>query len=184
MMLAPARRCASTLALLPLLLVVDPAQAIEPDSCWRRAYTAEHLDMHPAQSVAMIEVAFSMFPGEPDTRNAFVRVRFRDGPEVLTNHLFCHRSEAGPGMPDGLAVGSFSCYVDCDGGAFHAGPPVADMLFLRSTGFIVSGGCGEPQGPDETVAESRTVLDEGAAETTYRLLRIPTSACVAADAVP
>ncbi len=163
-------RLALALAALPAL-----AQAVEPESCWRRVYTEDHLAAQPAQTVRWIEVAFDAFPGEDDNREAFVRVQFRDAPEVLRAYLFCYRSAAERGMPADLPPGAFSCYVECDGGAFHAWRRDARTLLLRSEGFVVAGGCREPG--EDALPQFRRVIDEGDAATLYRLNRVDPASC-------
>jgi len=152
---------ALTCAALPAL-----AQNTLEAGCYERIYSAAHLAENPNQGVESIRLEI-----RDDQPDGYVLVslaarmstqgqarRDRVAGQVLEQGLFCPRD------------GSSECYVECDGGGIKI-TSQSDSSLTFQTGYVVIGddedGCGG----------TSTLVEPGAALTTYRLNAVAPALC-------
>lgn len=146
-------------------VMIASAGSVFADTCYRRAYSEDHLAKNPNQTVALIEMRFTE---GAENRQAFARVIFYDSSKVWTNGLYCWNEE--PADDPGATM---RCGVECDGGTFTVRPKGNDAVYLTTKGgFNVGGAC--PDGDDLLI---RTVSDTGAEKTVYRLDKVNVESC-------
>lgn len=96
------------------------ASAAAADSCWTRAYSAEHLAAHPGQDIVAMTLTID---SRPDPAFGALTIRLRDG-RVMTESLLCQRRG-----------GAFAfCGVVCDGGRFSITHRASDGAVLLRNG--------------------------------------------------
>ncbi|MBV7378294.1 hypothetical protein [Maritimibacter dapengensis] len=147
--------------------LVATAAPAEPQGCYTRHYSENHLAEHPEQLVANIWVEFST-----DTENG----GYYAGLGVTTvegGHV------AGTDLADGSFEQGLVCYgdrnpvlcaVDCDGGSFEVVRDTFESIDIRTVYLMV----GDTEGCGGAVD-----ISEGPGKpTTYRLFKSPPEGCV------
>lgn len=131
-------------------------------SCFSRSYSQAHLAANPKQTVKTLSIRFEgpAHDGPSTGEWGDVTVYFKADSRKFTQTLYCS-----------TYAGARHCGVECDGGSAALRWTNADTLLLKTSGFIVSGGC------DGTGEITRMVKDAGAETTTFRLNRAAMSAC-------
>ena len=141
------------------------------DSCYGRAYGADHLKKNRNQRVE--EMSFHHHPKiiglddgngniafDPKTAELFfqLKVKFRDSDQIY--------SDGGSCTPDG---NRYRCYIECDGGGFYLEDRSSDsILLINERGFSVSG-CGSEDYREVTPKTQDKV---------FRLNRLPAAVCL------
>lgn len=152
--------------LIAVLAALGSASLAE-QSCFSRSYSQAHLAANPKQTVETLSIRFEgpAHDGPSTGEWGDVTVYFKADPRKYIQTLYCS-----------TYAGARHCGVECDGGSAALHWRGADTLLLKTSGFIVSGGC------DGTGEITRMVKDAGADTTTFRLNRAAMSACPPLDA--
>jgi hypothetical protein len=172
-------------ALCPAAAAEAPVFTADQESCFGRVYDLAHLASHPQQKVTSLHVlrALGQRPDaenwRPGERGELIQkfredsmtgvtayVTFRDRKGVFNNWFDCHEDPA---------TGA-NCAVGCDGGSFNLKRASPDAVLLKTEGFVLVGGCGEP-GEEGKEFYFKPDADDKA----FRLDSKPVSACRAEE---
>lgn len=156
-----------TKILLSAVLAALGSAGLAEQSCFSRSYSKAHLAANPDQTVETLSIRFEGPARDGPSTGEWgdVTVYFKADPRKYIQTLYCSTYD-----------GARHCGVECDGGSAALRWINADTLLLKTSGFIVSGGC---DGDGEI---TRMVKDTGAASTTFRLNRVAMTACPPLDA--
>lgn len=141
------------------------------DSCYGRAYGADHLKKNRNQRVEEMSLhhhprTFGLDDGsgkisfDSKTAELFfqLKVKFRDSDQIY--------SDSGSCSPDG---NRYRCFIECDGGGFYLKDRSSDsILLINERGFSVSG-CGSEDYREVTPKTQDKV---------FRLYRLPAAVCL------
>lgn len=153
--------------ILSAVLATLGSAGLADQSCFSRSYSKAHLAANPKQTVETLSIRFEgpAHDGPSTGEWGDVTVYFKADPRKYIQTLYCS-----------TYAGVRHCGVECDGGTAALYWTNADTLLVKTSGFVVSGGC------DGAGEITWMVKDTSADTTTFRLNRAAMTACRPLDA--
>lgn len=132
--------------------------------CFSRAYSQDHLDQHPKQSVRSMKAKVYVHNDKYTKDLVILAIAAKlkdDSKRTYRQAMSCQEVD-----------GRVNCFVDCDGGSVDIAEITKDGVKLKNNGVVVRGGCGSDEGEI-----TRFLEDVPGGDDVFVMKRAPVESC-------